>query len=535
MEEDKRLYKEFLDGNNEAFNAIISKYEKNLIYFITRYVKDIDVAQDIYQDTVMYLLEHKEKYDDKYSLKAYLYLIAKSRAINYLNSKKRNVPIENYENTLQEEKLLEDIIFSKERQKKIKKVIRKMKPEYQLVIYLTKIEGLSYKETGIIMDKSEKQIKNLVFNATKKLKKLLVQEKIIEIKNNKIIRLLLWFIIITVAISSLTYAGFVIYEKYKASLMPTYTNKFDNSEKNNMWICTFNLAWNEFMDQRFGGPVEFKEGNSELVNSLNQKDFTKDQLSSDDYYIKVAETSPELKEVIKTDIQNKFNVDESSSLDKINFNLPNSYTIYSFLYKKFNFKTPFDILLPDKFANSEENVKYFGIDSSSSNDLRDNVEVLFYDDNDNFAVKLKTVNNEDVILARIENSNSFEETYNKIKEKEASETNHTFGESDTLKIPNLIVNTSISYDELCYKELKQNANNIDYITSAVQTVNFTLNNEGGEVLSNSVAQDITRENKTIKRFFDFTDEFCLFLKESDKEKPYLALKVDNTDLMEETK
>ena len=123
MEEDKRLYKEFLDGNNKAFNTIISKYEKNLIYFITRYVKDIDIAQDIYQDTVMYLLEHKEKYDDKYSLKAYLYLIAKSRAINYLNSKKRNVPIENYENSLQEEKLLEDIIFSKERQKKIEIVL----------------------------------------------------------------------------------------------------------------------------------------------------------------------------------------------------------------------------------------------------------------------------------------------------------------------------------------------------------------------------------------------------------------------------
>ena len=138
-------------------------------------------------------------------------------------------------------------------------------------------------------------------------------------------------------------------------------------------------------------------------------------------------------------------------------------------------------------------------------------------------------------MARIENSNSFEETYNKIKEKEASETNHTFGESDTLKIPNLIVNNSIIYDELCYKELKPNANNINYITSAVQTVNFTLNNEGGEVLSNSVTQDISKSQNLIERSFNFTDEFFLFLKESDKEKPYLSLKVDNIDLMEETK
>lgn len=73
------------------------------------------------------MLEPKEKYDDKYSLKDYPYLIAKSRTINYLNSKRRNIPIENYENTLRGEKLLEDIIFSKERQKKIKTMLILMK------------------------------------------------------------------------------------------------------------------------------------------------------------------------------------------------------------------------------------------------------------------------------------------------------------------------------------------------------------------------------------------------------------------------
>ena len=253
MEEDKKLYNEFLNGNEESFQKLITKYEKNLIYFITRYVKNMDIAYDIYQDTIMYILEHKEKYNDKYSFKTYLYLIAKSRAINYINSKNKNLPLENFENTLKEEKLLEDIIFSKERQQKIEKVIKKLKKEYQLAIYLTKIEGLSYKETGLIMDKTEKQIKNLVFNATKKLKKLLVQERIIEIKNNKFIRLLLWFIVLTFVISSLTYAGFVIYKKHQASLVPTYTEEFNNSQKNNMWVCTFNLAWNEFIYERFGG------------------------------------------------------------------------------------------------------------------------------------------------------------------------------------------------------------------------------------------------------------------------------------------
>ena len=254
-------------------------------------------------------------------------------------------------------------------------------------------------------------------------------------------------------------------------------------------------------------------------------------MSNDSYYIKVDVTRPELKEIIKNDIKNKFNIDESSTLDKINFDIPNSYTIYSFLYKKFEFETPFNVLDDDKFSNSEGKVKYFGITASSDESLRKQVEVLFYNNKDNFAIKLNTKNNEDIILARIDNTNSFDETYNTIIENSKYEKNKVFNNKDTLKIPNLIVDTEISYDELCNKELANNKNNISYIISAIQQINFSLNNEGGEVISRGIVQDITKEN-SIKRDFNFTDSFYLFLKESDKEKPYLMLKVDNTDLME---
>ena len=51
-------------------------------------------------------------------------------------------------------------------------------------------------------------------------------------------------------------------------------------------------------------------------------------------------------------------------------------------------------------------------------------------------------------------------------------------------------------------------------------------------MSRGIVQDITKSENSIKRDFNFTDSFYLFLKESDKEKPYLMLKVDSTDLME---
>ena len=111
MEEDKKLYKEYLNGNKEALNKLIYKYKNNLIYFITRYVKNIEVAEDIFQDIVLYFLEHKEKYNSKYSFKTYLYIIAKSRALNYINKNNTKISIDEYQNELVEEELIENVIF----------------------------------------------------------------------------------------------------------------------------------------------------------------------------------------------------------------------------------------------------------------------------------------------------------------------------------------------------------------------------------------------------------------------------------------
>ena len=131
MEEDKKLYKEYLNGNEEAFNKIVNKYKTNLIYFISTYVKDLDVAEDIFQDSIIYIIENKEKYDNKYSLKAYLYLIAKSRALNYIKKNNKTIRLED---DLEEKELLEEIICSKERKEKILEAINELPEEYRRVI-----------------------------------------------------------------------------------------------------------------------------------------------------------------------------------------------------------------------------------------------------------------------------------------------------------------------------------------------------------------------------------------------------------------
>ena len=61
---------------------------------------------------------------------------------------------------------------------------------------------------------------------------------------------------------------------------------------------------------------------------------------------------------------------------------------------------------------------------------------------------------------------------------------------------------------------------------------YNLNEKGGNVTSEDGLQDIYLSISDTQRYFKFTDRFVLFLKEKDKEKPYFAMSVDDTSMLE---
>ena len=531
-EEDKELYEKFLDGNNDAFGILMNKHKNNLIYFIFKYVKNEDISEDIYQEVVLYILSKKEVYDFKYSFKTFIYTIAKSRALNYQKKEKKQINYENnFENVVVEENLLEDIVFSKERQEKIKKVISKMNEDYQMVIYLAIIEDLSYKEVAKIMDKSESKIKNLLHRARIKLRKLLIEEKVVEMKENKVVKFLSIIIIIGILSTGIVYASNKILNhlKGKASITPTTTTNLSEMDTNKVWCGTFNLVWNDFMNDVIGGKIEFEDGPSSLADELNKQSFTVDQLNSNSYYKKHGWATTELKTEIENGIKEKFN-ENSEMLDKVEWDNPEGYVLYCMLKKEFNYLEKFPTLDDANFKDSQEKVKYFGIKPDTAQTASKNVDILFYNSKTDFAIKLKTKEGEEVYLYRTTgNGKSFDDNYNEMIEKSNNYTgNKTWDENDVLMIPFIKVQDEINYDELCGRFIKGTQ---WYIRQALQTIDFELNNYGGSVKSEALIEALRQGILNINREFIFDDDFILYLKESDKEKPYFALKVDNSDVL----
>lgn len=169
---DIELYYEYIDGNEEAFDILVNRYRKKLISYIMRFEKNVDTAEDLSQEVFLYMCKTKKRYDFKYKFETYLYRIAKSRTINYLNTKKNEI---SYDETflIKSEKNyeLDNMLIKKEEIDELYKKINNLKVDYKKAIYLKDLQGLSYKEICYLMNKNIHQVKSLIHRARKKLKK----------------------------------------------------------------------------------------------------------------------------------------------------------------------------------------------------------------------------------------------------------------------------------------------------------------------------------------------------------------------------
>ncbi len=149
---DLELYNKYMNGEKDAFETLYNKYKNKIQYFIFNIVKNYEKAEDITQEVFIYILQNKVR--ENCSFKYYIYLVARSRAYNYINQEKRRTEINEKYSLLDFEEIqkdISDLIEKQEREKELTEAINMLDDKYKNAIYLTKIEGLSYKETAEIL------------------------------------------------------------------------------------------------------------------------------------------------------------------------------------------------------------------------------------------------------------------------------------------------------------------------------------------------------------------------------------------------
>ena len=354
------------------------------------------------------------------------------------------------------------------------------------------------------------------------LKTNFIKENRKSIKNKYIMLIL----VMVMVISGSIYGTIKIVQNVQ--IVPN-TNEVNVINENDIWIASFKLAWDEL--EKFIGKEVVFEQDSQFVNSLNSSKFNKNEISSDDYYLKVGYSTKKLGKEIIDEVKDKY--DQIPSIDLSNYNsYTKGITVYSIINKEFTFKYKFDTLLGATFGNSISKYKYFGIDTKSDSKLKDMVSVLFYNDNNDYAIQIDTNEGEKLVFYRTDINSSFDEAYSRVNKESREYTgSRKLNKYDEVKIPFLSLSGMVKYNELLGKTIVGTKGL--YIKEAIQQVEFNLNESGGNLKSEAGIATVYLSANIYGKKYYFNDNFILFMIEQDKETPYMCLNVENTDILVE--
>ncbi len=178
MSNGENNYHRFLNGDDEGLALIIRDYKDGLILYLNGFVKNIYIAEELMEEVFFKIAVKKPRFLGKSSFKTWLYTIGRNVALDYLrhNSKRTVVQVENFENYIKDETNLENQYIKGERKKALHKALMTLNSDYRTVLWMIYFENFSNEEAAKVMNKSKRQVENLVFRAKQSLKSKLDKE-----------------------------------------------------------------------------------------------------------------------------------------------------------------------------------------------------------------------------------------------------------------------------------------------------------------------------------------------------------------------
>lgn len=160
---DYELIERFINGEQSCFNQLIHRHKNKVYAYISLYIRDHALAEDLFQDTFMKVIQSVKsgKYQDNGKFVSWVMRIAHNLIIDHFRRIKQMNTVSNddYESDLFNSKKLaestvEDDIIKRQIQKDVRKMITYLPDDQREVVILRHYAGLSFKEIAEITDVS---------------------------------------------------------------------------------------------------------------------------------------------------------------------------------------------------------------------------------------------------------------------------------------------------------------------------------------------------------------------------------------------
>ena len=164
-------------GDQAAFAAIFTRYERRIYSFIYRMMGDPDDAYDLTQDTFLKAYRALGKTDDELNVNAWLHRIASNACMDLLRRRQRVrwLPWETAKHDRPSARAEDDperTLLGGETQTAVQRVLAAMSPRNRQAMILREYEGLSCEDIGEVMGVSRSAVKSMLFRGREEFRKI---------------------------------------------------------------------------------------------------------------------------------------------------------------------------------------------------------------------------------------------------------------------------------------------------------------------------------------------------------------------------
>ena len=185
---DYEIVQRVQQGDKQAFNLLISKYQRKVARLVARLVKDPDDVQDVVQDSFIKAYKALGNFRGESAFYTWIYRIAINTAKNHLVAQNRrpsspNTMVDEDSETFDETDTLSDIstpesvLLSRQIAETVNKAIEDLPEELKTAIVMREIDGMSYDDIALAMNCPIGTVRSRIFRAREaistKLKPLL--------------------------------------------------------------------------------------------------------------------------------------------------------------------------------------------------------------------------------------------------------------------------------------------------------------------------------------------------------------------------
>ena len=151
---DKDLILQYLEGNNKCFEVLLNRHRERIYTSIYLFVKDSDLAQDIFQDVFIKIVDtlRKGKYNHEGKFLQWALRISYNMCVDNFRRSKRRTKVNSTEtfdifDILQTgDDNMETTMIKEQLHNKVRSLVDQLPPEQREVVVLRHFADMSFKE-----------------------------------------------------------------------------------------------------------------------------------------------------------------------------------------------------------------------------------------------------------------------------------------------------------------------------------------------------------------------------------------------------